>query len=330
MRSNLPLLLATLSPLPAVAQTVYQLPAIESVSVSNTSKYSDNRLRAYTGSGSTPLLVRGLYKFDVSAIPDTATISKMKLTLFMENQFNSPLGNPVVDLRYSSDDTWTRANATPASAPMGTVVCAQQSGFVHPKHEFTIDLQAYNFAADLLDDKISLVIQNTTTTYSYVYFFGHTGTPVGPNAVLEVTIGSCAGSVLAFGTGGRDSSNTLVRAVSFGCPDRGQVLSLGARLGTNVTATIFTFLGASNTQWGATQLPLELTFLNAPGNWLNISPDYLLGSAPNSGGIGTVPVTIPTTPGLAGQILYSQSVVYDPLANGLGLVFSEGFVITIG
>src|SRR6187401_194669 len=75
----------SLTALPLLAQNVFQLPAVDSVSVSQTTVYNDNRLRAYTGSGTSPLLVRGLFKFDVSAIPDNAPIVKMKLTLNMEN-----------------------------------------------------------------------------------------------------------------------------------------------------------------------------------------------------------------------------------------------------
>jgi hypothetical protein len=320
----------SLTALPLLAQNVFQLPAVDSVSVSQTTVYNDNRLRAYTGSGTSPLLVRGLFKFDVSAIPDNAPIVKMKLTLNMENAFSSPFQGPVVDLRYASDDAWTRPTATAASGVPGVVVCAQQSGFVHPKHEFTIDLVKYNFAPDLLDNQVTLVIQNTTPTYSYVYFYGHTGTPTGPNAMLEITIGSCAGSVLAFGAAGKDSTNTQLRMLSSGCPDRGQVLRLGASLGATLTTSIFVFLGASNSQWGAITLPLDLSVINAPGNWLNISPDVLIGSAFGFGGSGTLPITMPTSAVLVGQWLFSQSVILDPPANGVGMVFSDAFKITIG
>ena len=71
------------------AQTTYRLKPVDSVCVApnSTTIWRDNRHRAYTGSGTTNQLdIRGLLKFDLTIIPDRASVVSMKLTCTLENR----------------------------------------------------------------------------------------------------------------------------------------------------------------------------------------------------------------------------------------------------
>ena len=82
----------------------------ESVSISQTQTWPDNRHRAYwIGSVGN---VNGFLLFDVTEIPDTDQIISMTLRCYLENDFGSPAYDPIVDVYYSADDAWTRQIST--------------------------------------------------------------------------------------------------------------------------------------------------------------------------------------------------------------------------
>jgi hypothetical protein len=315
----------------SLAAQTYRLPAIDSVSISRQSPnvFNDNRLRAYNNPTATYRDVVGLFKFDLSAVPDNAVLRSMRLILHMENAFNSPYQNPIVDLHRSADDAWTRGTATATSGALGPVVCANQQGFVHPAHAFTIDLMAHNFAQDLADDRLTLVIDNVNPAYSYVYFFGHTGSPVGTNAELEIVVTPACGTFTSFGSAGNDSRGRPVTMLAHGCAAPGQPMWLGASLGAGNPAALHLFLGVSNTTFGTIPLPLHLAFLGAPNHWLNVSFDVLVGPVPHGGGGGTRPLPVPNDAALSGRTLYAQVVAIDPPATPALIAMSNGLRITI-
>lgn len=329
MRFPIALSLALLA-VPLCAQT-WRLPAVDSVSISRNAAnvFTDNRLRAYNNPGSTYKDVVGLYKFDLSAIPDNVVITGMRLTLAMESGFNSPYSSPVVDLLHSTDDAWTRGTATAASGAPGAVVCASQSGFVHPRHVFTINLSAWTWANDLLDDRLTLVIDNVNPAYSYVYFYGHTGAPVGPNAQLEVDVTPTCGTLIPFGQGGLDTRGARMTMTASGCAGINQTLSVGAALGTGNLAQIVLWLGASTTGYGGLNLPFDLGVIGMPGSRLYTGMDVYLGAVPNLNGRGTLPLVIPNNATLSGATVHFQTAAFDPGATPLGWLTSNGLTVVL-
>jgi hypothetical protein len=314
--------------MPAVAQTTYKLNPVDSVSVApnSTSIWRDNRHRAYTGTGTNPLDIHGLLKFDLTTIPDTSVVVSMKLTCTLENAYSSPLNSPVVNMHYSADDSWTRATATPTSGPLGAILTANQQNFKLPTHVFTVDVTKHNWAIDLKDNFLTLAIDNINPNYSYVYFFGSGGSPAGTPPLLEIVVNAatCNGGVTTFGTGGKDSTGTPVTATSSGCPQIGNIVSLGANFKANVPMTVH--VGLQNKTWLAQSLPLNLGLYGAPNNYVNVSLDVPLGSRT---GPGTVVGVIPNNAIFKGFTFFAQTVLYDRGANALGVVTGPGQMVTV-
>ncbi|MCI0587174.1 MAG: hypothetical protein L0323_10075 [Planctomycetes bacterium] len=89
----------------------------------------------------------------------------------------------------------------------------------------------------------------------------------------------------------------------------------------------FLVIGISDTAWGPFALPLPLAGFGAPGCSLRVSLDIpFLGV---TGASGEASAAFPIPAGLTGTA-YSQWIVSDPAANGLGLAFSDGRRIDIG
>ena len=167
---------------------VYVLSPFESVSISQTSVWQDNRHRAYfsTSTGN----VNGFLLFDVTQIPDSAQISALTLRCYLENAFGSPANNPVVDVYYSGDDNWTRMSATPGSLSLDVLLADNIpfSSYV-TYYDFVLDASAHDWSQDLLDNRICLGFKDDVSYYSYVYFFGAYGSPVGPAPQLTIVTG---------------------------------------------------------------------------------------------------------------------------------------------
>ena len=331
-RRTLCLLLALSCAAPLSAQTTFHLAAVDSVSLSRNAPrvFTDNRMRAYNNPSASVVDAHGVWKFDTSALPPITGLVSIRLTLAMENAFGSPAGAPIVNLHHSPDDAWTRATATATSALPGAVVTSNETSFAHPQHVFTLDLQAHDFRGDLADGAITLVVDNVNSAYSYIYFFGHTGSPSGPNADLEIVAHTCLGRTSAIGVGGQDSSGFPTALRASGCPDRRTSLRLDVATGAGVTAPIALEFGLSSTNWNGIALPLDLGLFGAPGNAILCAWSDVLIVLPNPGGGSGLSIPIPAGPQLGGATGYLQAVLLDPPANQLGLVTTNALQIVVG
>jgi len=168
----------------------YVVTPFESVSISQSSTWQDNRLRAYysTSLGN----VSGFLLFDVTDIPDTDCVTGMTLRCYLEDAYGSPASNPVVDVYYSGDDNWTRMTAAPGSLSLDELLVDDVPFTVYiPFYDFVLDVAAHDWSVDLLDNRICIGLTDDVTYYSYVYFFGAYGSPTGPPP--ELTIETSAG-----------------------------------------------------------------------------------------------------------------------------------------
>lgn len=165
---------------------VYVISPFESVSISQSSTWQDNRHRAYWSSSLNN--VNGFLLFDVSQIPDNSIIVSMILRCYLENAFGSPSSNPVVDIYWSDDDNWTRSTAVSGGMSLNDLLVDNIpfSSYI-PQYDFTLNVAAHNWSIDLLDNRICLGFKNDVTYYSYVYFFGAYGSPIGPPPELTIT-----------------------------------------------------------------------------------------------------------------------------------------------
>ena len=99
---------------------------------------------------------------------------------------------------------------------------------------------------------------------------------------------------------------------------------------TGPSNTPFMLVGASNTNWAAIKLPLDLGLLGAPGCKLLVSADVLV-QLKGSGGTARFDLAIPgRDPWLLGKSLYLQGLVMDSKANPLGIALSNAGKATIG
>ncbi len=164
----------------------YVITPFESVSIDQTSVWRDNRHRAYYSGRN----VNGFLLFDVSDIPNDATIISMTLRCYLENAYGSPNSNPIVDVYYSEDDGWTRDTVSAGQLSLD-VLLANDIPFTSyiSSYDFELDVSAHDWTQDLLDDQISIGFKNDVSHYSYVYFFGAYGSPVGPPPELIIETG---------------------------------------------------------------------------------------------------------------------------------------------
>jgi hypothetical protein len=85
-------------------------------------------------------------------------------------------------------------------------------------------------------------------------------------------------------------------------------------------------VGASNTSWSGTPLPLDLTVAGLPGCFLYNSVDTVFPFVTTPAGLWGLPVPLPANPALAGTTAYAQAFLVGPSAsiasatNGLQLV----------
>jgi hypothetical protein len=75
-------------------------------------------------------------------------------------------------------------------------------------------------------------------------------------------------------------------------------------------------------------LPLDLTFLGAPGCFLNVSPD-LLDFVVGAGNTATWTLSIPNTGSLSGAMFYQQAAPLDTI-NASGFVASDAAGMIVG
>lgn len=131
---------------------------------------NDNRLRAYNRSAD----IDGWIKFDLSVIPDAATITSLTLTLFAEGAFGTPVNSPSIQVFRSSHDSWTRGGTGFPSILDEALTGVDTGPFPatrHTAYDFILDASAASWGSDLSDDTLSLVLRNGVEN-SYMYWFG--------------------------------------------------------------------------------------------------------------------------------------------------------------
>ena len=92
-------------------------------------------------------------------------------------------------------------------------------------------------------------------------------------------------------------------------------------------APTFMFIGASNTQYGVLPLPLNLTPLGMTGCTLYASGDFV---HPVTNVLGTGLWTAQIPSNVVGATFYLQTIVFDPLANSVGITGSDAAQLDIG
>ena len=137
---------------------------------------SDNRLRSFQSGGQH---IDGWLRFDVSSIPDTASINAMTLTLYGEGAFDVPVGQPGIQVRRSSLDSWTNGGSGFPSSYDEALTPVDTGPFPATRHDpyaFSLNVGAVNWSGDLVDNQLSLVlVQNQISGIHRMYFFGPAG-----------------------------------------------------------------------------------------------------------------------------------------------------------
>ena len=162
------------------------LTATDSKTIATTGEnWNDNRVRAYWNIRS----LDGFMKFDLSSIPDSSEIVSMTLTTYHEYGFYNPRHDPQVRIYRSEDDSWSRGLMDPhpglneVLTPLATDFPAANAVPV----SWTLDVDAVDWSADLLDDTLSLAMRNEKLAYSYVYFHGSDSAFSAPTLTAEFT-----------------------------------------------------------------------------------------------------------------------------------------------
>ena len=142
---------------------------------------------------------------------------------------------------------------------------------------------------------------------------------VQDGSIWELNLGPSA-QFSTFGAGCLGSRSTPTLA-----PQQGSL----PRIGTNFTlqalnlplaGPVFLAIGASDTLYGPTPLPLNLGPLGAPQCNLLVGIDNLYST---SNVLGAAAWTFPI-PNIPGGIFFSQAVVFDAAANQFGVTLSNG------
>jgi hypothetical protein len=140
--------------------------------------WNDNWLRAYV---SPPVYdIDGYLKFDLSAIPEPASITGMTLTV---HGFISS-SSPTVSVFRSDSDGWKNNvdDSYPGRVQQLTSGLVVPSLFVPEQPtalNWSLDVGAIDWSADLGDNTLSLLLHNSNTFYSFFYAYGASETDHG-------------------------------------------------------------------------------------------------------------------------------------------------------
>lgn len=196
----------------AMPQTTITIPAHDSKCMNTTgSNWNDNRFRAYWSGD----FVDGVAKFNLSGIPNGATITAMTLRAYHEFGFGNPHNDPEVKVWRSANDSWARNQSDPHPG-LNEALTGIHTGFPSTDLtpvDFVLNVGAVNWAADLADDTLTLLLRNEAGhlgRYSYVYFYGSDASPAPPELIIEYTSGPTL--TIANLTGGAVASFTVSNA----------------------------------------------------------------------------------------------------------------------
>jgi hypothetical protein len=93
--------------------------------------------------------------------------------------------------------------------------------------------------------------------------------------------------------------------------------------GVSPGATALMATGFSMSSWGPHRLPLDLSFVGAPGCALRVAPSAWYPFQTGTSGAVRWSLGIPNDPALAGTRFHNQALVLEPAANALGAVLSN-------
>lgn len=244
--------------------------------------WNDNRFRAYWNSSTS--FVDGVAKFDLTSIPDGATITAMTLRAYHEAGYSNPYNDPEVAVYRSATDSWARG-ATDPHPGLNEVLTPPYIGFPSTDLtpvDFVLNVGAVNWAADLADNTLTLLLRNEAgnlSRYSYVYFYGSDSAPAPPELIITYTSGPSL--TISNLVGGSVAAFTVANATP------GGLVGVGASLHGGGPSTFSTPCGA---------LSVQLT-----------PPIVLVGKGPaNGAGSRTFSVNVPA--GLSGRQLWSQGL----------------------
>ena len=150
------------------------------------------------------------------------------------------------------------------------------------------------------------------------------GTPSAFSDTWELDLGDTA-TYTTFGAGCAGTYGTPTLSPAGDLPSVNTTFTLQVS-GLPWTGPVFMWLGFSNQFYGSVPLPANLAILGAPQCDVLISPDVLY-TMPNVLGTSLWQFGVPNLPG---AVFYNQAVAFDPGANGLGLIFSNGGEAIIG
>ena len=167
--------------------------AVDSVTRANVPALSIGGNVMVTSTGPFGLRQQGYMKFDLSAIPDDATITGLSLTTYTWNPTGlvPTFGNPRLQVFRSSSDAWTRSGPFPPFPGTDQALTSVITGFPSADktaYNWTLDPMGGNWATDLTDDTLTLVIRNQRNTLSYAAWYGSGGGILDPNGDFAPTL----------------------------------------------------------------------------------------------------------------------------------------------
>jgi hypothetical protein len=161
------------------------------------------------------------------------------------------------------------------------------------------------------------VYSNTASSQIFTYPLDAWSQTTGGAAIPN---GSYSGCKHALGT------NPAQLTGSVGGPSSTATFQGDAGYAKAMTAALT--IGASDSSWGALVLPFDLGVVNAPGCF--VANDVALSLSATTNALGTASWNVSLPAATDGVIFYTQMLVIDPAANGLGLITSNGTRDVIG
>ena len=166
-----------------VTELVYASETV-SIAYNNGQVFRDDTVRAYTygsAGGNDDLVGWSLFSLpEIDGDITGATLNMYATTV---------TGSVMINVVRSPDDAWTRESASAKGIARDEVVTSTETSFVASSwSSFALDLTAWDTAEDIKDGAITLGVDNTQTTYSYVYF---NGVDSSNDPHLELTYEAC-------------------------------------------------------------------------------------------------------------------------------------------
>jgi len=136
----------------------------------------------------------GWMKFDLSALPDDATVTGLKLTTYSYGPLGIPAsgGNPQLRIYRSNDDSWSRGSLPSAYPGTNEQLTPSLTGFPtghRQAYVWTLDAAAFDWTGDLSDNSLSLVMRNMRNRTSGASWYGSGGLlPFDPDSIYAPSI----------------------------------------------------------------------------------------------------------------------------------------------